>query len=46
MLTTSCASINHTKRLAEFKEVTKDICRDNPNEILLAQKLYITYVRN
>ena len=45
MLMTSCASINHTEKLAKYKYVTKDICRDNPNEILLAQKLYITYVR-
>jgi hypothetical protein len=43
---TSCASVKHTKKITEYKELTKDICRDNPNEVLLAQKIYLTYVRN
>ena len=41
----SCASAK-TKKLAKFKEVTKDICRDNPHEVRLAQTLYIEIVRN
>lgn len=42
---TSCASIKHTEKLAEFKEITKDICVDNPHEVKLAQVLYLKYVR-
>lgn len=45
-LTTSCASVNHIERLAEFKEITKDVCLDNEHEVILAQRLYIEYVRN
>lgn len=44
MLMTSCASVNHTEKLAKYKELTKDICKDRPNEIKLAQQLYISYV--
>ena len=40
-----CASAKKT-RLAEYKQLTKDICKDNPHEIRLAQQLYISYVRN
>ena len=40
-----CASARKT-RVAEFRELTKDICRDNPNEVRLAQHFYITYVNN
>lgn len=35
----SCASVR-SERIAEFKEITKDVCLDNPNEVLLAQHLY------
>ena len=41
----SCASARE-QRIAEYKELTKDICIDNPHEIKLAQQLYISYVRN
>lgn len=41
----SCASAREQK-IAEYKELTKDICIDNPHEIKLAQQLYISYVRN
>lgn len=41
----SCASARET-RVAEYREITKDICRDNPHEIRLAQQLYISYVVN
>tara|TARA_R100000231_G_scaffold139613_1_gene121633 strand:- start:1546 stop:1713 length:168 start_codon:yes stop_codon:yes gene_type:complete len=39
----SCASARK-ERLIKFQYMTKDVCVDNPNEILLAQKLYLTYV--
>ena len=39
----SCASARN-ERLIKYREMTQDICVDNQNEILLAQKLYITYV--
>jgi hypothetical protein len=42
---TSCASVKHTEKLAEFKKITKDICLDNPHEVELAQNLYLKYVR-
>jgi len=45
-MTTSCASINHSKKLAEYKEITKNICVDNEHEVELAQVLYLKYVRN
>jgi len=35
----SCASAR-TKRIADFRELTKDICIESPNEIFLAQALY------
>ena len=41
----SCASARK-QRIAEYRKLTKDICKDNPNEIRLAQKFYITYVNN
>ena len=37
-LTASCASQMHT--INEYKELTKDVCRENPREIALAQSLY------
>ena len=43
--TVSCASARKT-RVAEYKEITKDVCLDNPHEVKLAQQLYISYVRN
>jgi len=43
--TVSCASARK-QRIAEYKELTKDICKDNPHEIRLAQQLYISYVNN
>lgn len=43
--TVSCASARKT-RVAEYKELTKDICKDNPHEVRLAQQLYISYVNN
>tara|TARA_R100000081_G_C4765587_1_gene142526 strand:- start:576 stop:743 length:168 start_codon:yes stop_codon:yes gene_type:complete len=39
----SCASARK-ERLIKYQYITKDVCVDNPNEILLAQKLYLTYV--
>ena len=41
----SCASVR-TERIAEFKEITKDVCLDNPNEVRLAQHLYKEMVVN
>lgn len=35
----SCASARE-KNLTRFKELTKDVCIDNPNEVKLAQILY------
>lgn len=35
----SCASARN-ERIAEFKNLTRDICIESPNEILLAQALY------
>ena len=37
-LTASCASQN--KMMTEYKELTKDVCRENPHEVVLAQHLY------
>ncbi len=37
--TVSCASARKT-RVAEYKELTKDICKDNKHEVRLAQILY------
>lgn len=34
-----CASAK-TEQIIKFKEITKDVCIDNPNEVLLAQALY------
>ena len=39
----SCASARN-ERLIKYRDMTKGICVDKPNEILLAQKLYLTYV--
>ncbi len=39
----SCASARET-RIKKYQVMTKDICLDNPNEIKLAQRLYVTYV--
>ena len=35
----SCASARETN-LNKFKELTKDVCIDNPHEVKLAQILY------
>lgn len=35
----SCASARE-KNLTRFKELTKDVCIDNPHEVKLAQILY------
>lgn len=35
---TACASQN--TMMTEYKELTKDVCRDNPHEVVLAQYLY------
>jgi len=35
----SCASARK-QRIAEYKELTKDICKDNKHEVRLAQILY------
>ena len=29
-----------------YKQMTKDVCRDNPHEVKMAQLLYIQYVLN
>lgn len=34
-----CASARD-KKLAKFREITKDICIDNHHEVILAQRLY------
>ncbi len=34
----SCASQN--TMMTEYKELTKDVCIDNPHEVVLAQHLY------
>ena len=39
----SCASARN-ERLIKYRDMTKGICVDNQNEVLLAQKLYLTYV--
>lgn len=39
----SCASARN-KKLAKYKEITKDVCIDNPNEVRLAQALYVEMV--
>ena len=39
----SCASARQ-KRVVDYRNITKDICKDNPHEIMLAQRLYIEYV--
>jgi len=41
----SCATVRQ-KKIAEFREATKDICIDNPHEVKLAQILYIQMVNN
>lgn len=37
-LIASCASQNTP--MTEYKKLTKDVCRDNPHEVVLAQALY------
>ena len=37
-LNVGCASQN--KMMTEYKNITKDISRDNPKEVILAQHLY------
>ncbi len=34
----SCASQN--TMMTEYRELTKDVCIDNPHEVVLAQHLY------
>ena len=41
----SCASARN-ERIAEYRYITKDVCRDNPHEIYLAQSLYLHMVIN
>ena len=38
VLNVGCASQN--KMMTEYKNITKDISRDNPKEVILAQHLY------
>ena len=40
----SCASARK-QRIAEYKELTKDICKDNKHEVRLAQILYNEMIR-
>ena len=35
---TACASQN--TMMTEYKELTKNVCTDNPHEVVLAQHLY------
>ena len=44
---TSCgtAQINIPKKIEQFKKMTQDVNRDNPREVILAQHLYINFVR-
>ena len=48
MLMISCVSTKQLKqqKLENYKLMTKDVCRDNPGEVKLAQILYITYLRS
>ena len=38
VLNVGCASQN--KMMTEYKKITKDVSRDNPQEVILAQHLY------
>jgi len=38
-MVTSCATTREAN-LIKFKEITKDVCIDNPHEVKLAQILY------
>lgn len=38
-----CASARD-KQITEYKEITKDICIDNPHEVKLAQELFTKMV--
>ena len=38
-MTLSCASARKQK-IAEYRELTKNVCLDNPHEVYLAQVLY------
>ena len=40
----SCASVRK-QRIAEYRELTKDICKDNKHEVRLAQILYNEMIR-
>jgi len=37
---------NYQNKISIFKEMTKDICVDNPNEVKLAQNLYLEIFKN
>lgn len=39
-----CASARD-KKLTKFREITKDICIDNPHEVKLAQRLFNEIVK-
>jgi len=43
-LMTSCASVKTKKN--KFKELTKDMCIDTPEELRLTQILYIEIMHN
>jgi len=45
----ACASAkqtNYQNKISIFKEKTKDVCVDNPNEVKLAQNLYLQIFKN
>ncbi len=49
LTTMACATAkqtNYQNKISIFKEMTKDICVDNPNEVKLAQNLYLEIFKN
>jgi hypothetical protein len=44
LVMTSCASVKTKKN--KFKELTQDMCIDSPEELRLAQMLYIEIMHN
>jgi len=49
LMTTACAPAkqkSYQNKIIAFKEMTKDICVDNPHEVKLAQNLYLQIFNN
>jgi len=36
----SAAKLERVEQYEQYKSITKDVCTDNPHEVLLAQHLY------